>query len=169
MTDKEILSKVLDCRNHVKSRYKLTIEEKEYLNNRYYDSDSVCIFSNIAKLPADFIFTKDKEYLVYDIQQDKPNFKGKYLKAEATHKVFCVMPKLNNERIIRQQGAFFIFGMGSSKEKPAQITDEPIKIRIEAASKKDFIKDLQILGINEAALFPETDKIMKQIKTEINS
>ena len=35
MTDKEILSKVLDCRNHVKSRYKLTIEEKEYLNNRY--------------------------------------------------------------------------------------------------------------------------------------
>lgn len=136
---------------------------------KYYDSDSVCILSNIAKLPADFIFTKDKEYLVYDIQQDKPNFKGKYLKAEATHKVFCVMPKLNNERIIRQQGAFFIFGMGSSKEKPAQITDEPIKIRIKAASKKDFIKDLQILGINEAALFPETDKIMKQIKTEINS
>ena len=28
MTDKEILSKVLDCRNHVKSGYKLTIEEK---------------------------------------------------------------------------------------------------------------------------------------------
>ena len=40
MTDKEILSKVLDCRNHIKTRYKLTIEEKEYLNNRYYDSDS---------------------------------------------------------------------------------------------------------------------------------
>ena len=36
----------------------------------------------------------------------------------ATHKVFCVMPKLNNERIVRQQGAFFIFGMGSSKDKP---------------------------------------------------
>lgn len=136
---------------------------------KYYDSDSVCILSNIAKLPADFIFTKDKEYLVYDIQQDKPNFKGKYLKAEATHKVLCVMPKLNNERIVRQQGAFFIFGMGSSKDKPAQITDEPIKIRIKAASKKDFIKDLQILGINEATLFPETDKIMKQIKTELNS
>lgn len=135
---------------------------------KYYDSDSVCILSNLAKLPADFIFTKDKENLVYDIQQDKPNFNGKYLKSEATKKVFCVMPKLNNERIIRQQGAFFIFGMGSSKDKPAQFTDQPTIIRIKAESKKDILKDLQILGINESALFPEMDKILKQIKTEIN-
>ena len=76
--------------------------------------------------------------------------------------------KLNNERIIRQQGAFFIFGMGSSKEKPAKFSDEPIKIRITAASKKAILKDLQIMGINEATIFPETDKITKQIKTEMN-
>jgi len=135
---------------------------------KYYDSDSVCILANLAKLPIDFIFTNDKEYLVYDIQQDKPNFKGKYLKAEATKKVFCVMPKLNNERIIRQQGAFFIFGMGHSKDQPAKLIDEPIKIRVSAESKKEILNDLQILGINEAALFPETDKIMKQIKNELN-
>lgn len=135
---------------------------------KYYDSDSVCILSNLAKLPADFIFTKDKENLIYDIQQDKPNFNGKYLKSEATKQVFCVMPKLNNERIIRQQGAFFIFGMGSSKEKPAQFIDQPKIIRIKAACKKDILKDLQILGVNESALFPEMDKILKQIKVEMN-
>ena len=134
---------------------------------KYYDSDSVCILSNLAKLPEDFEFKKDKGRLVYDIQQDKPNFNGEYLKAEATQKVFCVKPKLNNERIVSQQGAFFIFGMGSSKNKPAQILDKPTKIRIKADCKKDILKDLQIFGINEATLFPETDKIMKQIKTEI--
>ena len=134
---------------------------------KYYDSDSVCVLSNLAKLPADFVFSKDKENLVYDIQQDKPNFNGKYLMSEATKKVFCVMPKLNNERIIRQQGAFFIFGMGSSKEKPAHFPDQPIIIRIKAACKKDILKDLQIIGVNESALFPEMDKILKQIKIEI--
>lgn len=135
---------------------------------KYYDSDSVCVLSNLAKLPSNFIFTKDKDYLVYDIQQDKPSFKGKYLKADATKKVLCVMPKLNNERIICQQGAFFIFGMGASKDKPAQLTDEPIKIRILAEGKDVILKELQMLGINEATLFPETDKVMKQIKTELN-
>ena len=135
---------------------------------KYYDSDSVCVLSNLAKLPSNFIFTKDKDYLVYDIQQDKPSFKGKYLKADATKKVLCVMPKLNNERIICQQGAFFIFGMGASKDNPAQLTDEPIKIRILAEGKDVILKELQMLGINEATLFPETDKVMNQIKTELN-
>lgn len=135
---------------------------------KYYDSDSICILSNLVKLPVDFKFTDDKAYLVYDIQQDKPSFNGKYLKSDATKKVFCVMPKLNNERIIRQQGAFFIFGMGSTKEKPAQFADEPIKIRISAANKKSILKELQILGITEDTLFPETDKIMNQIKKELN-
>ncbi len=135
---------------------------------KYYDSDSVCILSNLAKLSTNFIFSKDKDYLVYDIKQDKASFNGKYLKSEDTKKVFCVMPKLNNERIVRQQGAFFIFGMGASKDKPATFYDQPIKIRINAKSKKDILKDLRILGVNEATLFPETNKILKQIKVELS-
>lgn len=133
---------------------------------KYYDSDSVCVLSNLAKRPIDFSFIKDKYYLVYDIQQDKPNFTGEILELEATKEVFCVMPKLNNERIIRQHGAFFIFGMGKTKDKPAQFKDKPVSLQIKAACKKEILKELQILGIDEATLFPETDKIMKQIKSK---
>lgn len=132
---------------------------------KYYDSDSVCILSNLAKCQAGFVFTTNKESLVYDIQQDKPVFKGKYLESDAVKKVLCVMPKLNNERIIRQHGAFFIFGMGRTKDTPAKILDQPTKIIINANSKRTILKELEVLGINEATLFPETDKIMKQIKT----
>ena len=78
------------------------------------------------------------------------------------------MPKLNNDRIICQQGAFFIFGMGTSKDKPAKLTDEPIKIRILAKGKETILNELQMLGINEATLFPEIDKVMRQIKIELN-
>lgn len=132
---------------------------------KYYDSDSVCILSNLSKCPINFTFDKDKNYLVYDIKQDKPNFNGEYLEADALNDVLCVLPKLNNDRIIRQNGAFFIFGMGASKDKHAEFKDKPIIIKIKAECKKEILKELQILGIDESTLFPETDKIMKQIKS----
>ena len=59
-----------------------------------------------------------------------------------------------------------LFGMGISKDKPAEFKDEPITIRIKADCKKDILKELQMLEIDEATLFPETDKIMKQIKSQ---
>ena len=121
--------------------------------------------SNLSKCPINFTFEKDKNYLVYDIKQDKPNFNGDSLEADALNDVLCVLPKLNNDRIIRQSGAFFIFGMGESKDKHAEFKDKPTIIRIKAECKKEILKELQILGIDESTLFPETDKIMKQIKS----
>ncbi len=135
-----------------------------YEQIKYYDSDSVCILANLVKRPVDFNFSEDKSFLVYDIQKDKPNFKGKHLKSSATNEVLCVLPKLNNDRIIRQHGAFFIFGMDKSKKNPAKFPDNPITIKISAKYKEKILKELDILGINNAYLFPETDKIMKQIK-----
>lgn len=131
---------------------------------KYYDSDSVSILSNLAKRPNNFCFSSDKETFINDIKQDKPNFKGEYLEIDAAQDVLCVLPKLNNERIICQQGAFFIFGMGKTKDKPAKLKDKPIKIIIKAHYKKEILRELQVLGIDEASLFPETDKILKQIK-----
>jgi hypothetical protein len=57
--------------------------------------------------------------------------------------------------------------MGETKEKPAEFTDQPIKIRIRGNNKKQLLKELQLLGISEATLFPETDKIMHEIKSQI--
>ena len=168
ITTNPLVALYFACKEHEECDGELLIFPMMNEQIKHYDSDSVCILANLVKRPLGFVFTKEKGKLVYDIQQDRPNFNGKQLKSEATKKVWCVMPKLNNERIVRQQGAFFIFGMGSSKENPAQFLDKPIRIRIKAASKKHILKDLQIMGINEAAMFPETDKIMKQIKIEVN-
>lgn len=135
---------------------------------KYYDSDSVCILSNIAKCHGNFNFENDKNHFVTEIKRDKPNFNGDFLEKNAINEVYCVLPKLNNDRIIRQNGAFFIFGMGKTKNEPAELKDKPITIKIKADCKKDILKELQMLGIDEASLFPETDKIMKQIKSRFN-
>ena len=132
----------------------------------YYDDVQVCILSNLAKCSENFSFRSDIKDFVLTIQKDIPNFSKTELSPEMLTNVYCVMPKLNNERIIRQHGAFFIFGMGDTKKDAAEIKDQPITIRIEAESKKSILKELQILGIDEAALFPETDKILKQIKSQ---
>lgn len=133
---------------------------------KYYDSDSVCILSNLSKQSITFNFEEDRDALIYDIQHEKLNFDGRYLTSNATQEVFCVLPKLNNDRIIRQSGAFFIFGIGNRKNKPAKLKDRPMKILVKGEYKKAILQELQILGIDEASLFPEKDKIMKQIRKQ---
>lgn len=131
---------------------------------KYYDSIPVCILSNLTKCSEKFSFKENNDELAFAIKEDMPNYNEEDLIADDITKVYCVMPKLNNERIIRQHGAFFIFGMGKSKNEPAELKDKPITIQIKAKSKMRILKELEVLGVNEAALFPETDKIMKQIK-----
>ena len=133
----------------------------------YYDDVQVSMLSNLTKCAANFSALNVNDFMLH-IQNEIPNFSHKEYKPEVLSNVYCVMPKLNNERIIRQHGAFFIFGMGETKKDPAEIKDQPITIRIKAESKESILKELQLLGIDEAALFPETDKIMKQIKKQYN-
>ncbi len=132
----------------------------------YYDSDLVCALSNLAKCSKNFCLSKNKEDLIFYIQDDKPNFKKIRLNEFDLSKVICVMPKLNNNRIIRQQGAFFIFGMGKTKIECAQFLDPAKKIIIKAESKKEILKDLAVMGFDEGSLFPEVDKVIEQIKKD---
>ena len=133
---------------------------------KYYDSDSVSVLSNLSKCYNDFTFERDKDFLVNEVRRDAPNFNGNNLRLDEMNCVLCVLPKLNNNRIISQNGAFFIFGMGDSKDKPAEFKDSPITIKIKATCKREILRELQILGIDDATLFPETDKIMRQIKSQ---
>ena len=77
------------------------------------------------------------------------------------------MPVTRVKQFIKQEGAFFIFGMGMRKGDPPACFRPTYTITIDAAAKRKILKELELLGINVASLFPETDKIMKQIKQEI--
>lgn len=136
---------------------------------KYYDSDSVSILSNLSLCPKEFDFKKpdDFEILIRGIKREKPNYRRRWLHEEDLKRVLCVLPKLNNDRIICQDGAFFIYGMGKSKEQAAHILNSYIEIDVKAKSKKSVLKELKLMGIDEATLFPETDKIMNQIKQQV--
>lgn len=67
-------------------------------------------------------------------------------------RAICVLPKLDNPRIIRQQGAFFLFE--SSKIKNLK----KYEIIIDHKNKNKIQQQLNSFGINSRFLFPEIDK-----------
>jgi len=108
---------------------------------KYYDSDTVSILSNISKRPDDFCIKKlqndefniDKfnkeeeiEHLLHDIREEKSYFRS-IIDPKDIEKVVAVKVKQSNSRIIKQSGAFLIFGISCKKTEPAQIPEKWLK------------------------------------------
>lgn len=166
ITTNPLVALYFACKEESKKTGSVTIYSMLNEFVEYYDGNSVCILSNLAKCSKDFCFEKDKEKLFLYIKEDKPNFKQEQLDKWDTEQVYCVLPKFNNTRISRQQGAFFIFGMGKTKNIPVKFRDAQKKIFIEAKYKKEILEELAFLGIDESSLFPEIDNVIKQIKLD---
>ena len=113
--------------------------------------------------------------LLHYIREDKSYFKP-MINPNDIGKILAVKPKLDNPRIVRQQGAFLIFGAESSfvynstKPMPEIKKDWIIKgnnnnkIIIKSSKKESILKELDKLGINKSTLFPEIDKVADYIK-----
>lgn len=165
---------------------------------KYYDSDTVSVISNLSKRPKDFKIPskyvdeeenflgdldgkevdithfnnqRDIKFLLHEIRTEKPHFLG-LIDPKHLSSVVCVKPKLDNPRVIKQDSAFFLFGMNEyqTKENPATfdtnylLSKEKNKIIIEARFKKRIIDQLEILGITEATIFPEIEQVANYIK-----
>ncbi|WP_374682860.1 FRG domain-containing protein [Accumulibacter sp.] len=148
---------------------------------KYFDSDTVSVIANISRRPSTFklpeedlereAFNKDEQihYLLHEVKQEKPYFEPLILRHHL-ESVVCVKPKLDNARVIKQDGAFLLFGMNGRKTESATV---PAGFLAAAASKrllvepgkKAFIrKQLESLGLTQASIFPEIDKVAEFIK-----
>lgn len=148
---------------------------------KYFDSDTVSVLANISRRPSTFelpdagldraAFNDHDQihYLLHEVKREKPYFEPLILRAHL-ESVVCVKPKLDNARVIKQDGAFLLFGMDGRKTEPASV---PLGYLAAAASKrllveplkKAFIrKQLESLGLTQATIFPEIDKVAEFIK-----
>ena len=157
---------------------------------KYFDSDTVSVISNLSRRPTDFkipsvgtigaietnkqirLFneTYEIERLLHDVRQDKPHFKP-IIQRGHLGKVICVKPMLDNPRIIRQDGAFLLFGVDGDKTKPAQLEESSIieRIKVNKAKKVEILMQLKALGISQATLFPEIEQVATHIKKSYQS
>lgn len=147
---------------------------------KFYDSDTITILANIAKQDKDFsIESIDKsnvekfndnwviKKLLHDIREDKSYFLP-VINHEDLSKVIPVKVKLNNNRIVKQSGAFFLFGINQIKTKNAEIPTswiyDKLKLKIDGSSKAKIMTELNRLEINESTLFPEIEYQSKHVK-----
>ena len=103
-------------------------------------------------------------YLHHDIKEEKPYFQ-KIINPDDMKSVFVVKAKLDNARILKQQGLFMLFGIHLSKLLPAEIpsewilnkTGQEMKLTIKASEKALILRQLAVNGIDQSTLFPEIE------------
>lgn len=70
----------------------------------------------------------------------------------------------DNPRIIRQSGAFFLYGINGNKSQPASLNFSYKVYIINKAQKQKIRKQLEALGIDKSTLFPEVEHVAEHIK-----
>jgi hypothetical protein len=117
---------------------------------KYYDSDTVSVISNLAKIPLDgcskskrmllcninmhkkdikkFNKTQSAKFLRHEIREEKPQFEP-IINPEHLISIQCVRPKLTSGRIKSQKGFFLLFGLNPDDVKiPIQLIDKHNKL-----------------------------------------
>lgn len=77
-----------------------------------------------------------------------------------------VLPKKDNPRILKQDGAFIISGVDlNENESDMKIRKYLIEeLKVSSKKKKEMLRILDSLGINQATLFPEVEKVAAYLK-----
>lgn len=118
--------------------------------------------------------------LIHNIREDKSYFEA-IIDPKDISSVLAIRPKLNNPRIAKQYGAFLIFGVQQTfftefgEYKPmASLNEDWIlrgkgktqRIIIDKRKKGDILSELNSIGLNQASLFPEVDKVSSFVKNK---
>jgi len=77
-----------------------------------------------------------------------------------------VQPNKDNPRILKQDGAFIIFGLDQDEnESDVKIRKYIVsEIVIDGSAKESILRDLEYIGINQATLFPEVEKVADYLR-----
>jgi hypothetical protein len=141
---------------------------------KYFDSDTASCIANLTRLPQsskDSIdygsndvrkFNKQPavKQLLHFIKEEKPFFEGR-LDPRHLRSVICVKGKHTNNRIAFQSGAFLLFGHEATLDEGG--TSEITVQRIAVSNKRNVLKQLDQLNINESTVFPYIENSAKYI------
>lgn len=98
----------------------------------------------------------------FDSEEIK-RFKMNNLK-NITNDIICVIPKQSNERIIRQCGAFFLFGCDDINIINNKYSYHSIELS--SSHKKRINQELFNIGISQSFYFPELESVANEIKNK---
>ena len=165
---------------------RLLLDEEQV---RYFDSDRVSLVANLARCRFDqkeelraliskrsaTIAAKKKfngettvKRLLHFVRSEKPAFEAE-IEPEHLFSIHLVKPKLNNRRILAQEGAFLAFGLVQELPKTGTAEIAVESMRIEPGRKAGIRRQLAGLSINERTLYPEIERAARYLTDELET
>lgn len=103
------------------------------------------------------------ERFYHEVTTELPTFKREIKPIDLLQPLF-VQPNKTNGRILKQDGAFIINGLSANAKKAIEKLESLTHTRIRITNQRAILKELNYLGIHEASLFPEVDKVARYLK-----
>lgn len=153
---------------------------------KQFDSDTVSILSSLPRFNEDdknFLLKEAKDYsgcnnidsdiegfnnedtvkrLLHEVKKENPAFEN-IINPKHLLQNYFIIPKKDNPRIIRQSGAFIIYGL---EEKEIKFNK---RIKIPSNSKETILRQLKCFGISKATLHPELYKFAEYVNDCISN
>ncbi|MNB63274.1 FRG domain protein [compost metagenome] len=163
----------------------IIVFETETTNIKYPQSDTISILASLPlfKYQEQQLFLKyatdtslgKNEFnekigrLLHEVKLEKPAFRDE-IEQEDLLNCFIVLPVKNNNRIIKQDGAFILFGLLNDNATVLNNLryrggGKRIQIYI-VQNKNEIFRQLNTFSINKASLFPEIDDVAEYIKNK---
>ena len=115
-------------------------------------------------------FNKRVSRLIHEVRLEKPAFLSEVKKDDIISN-FIVYALKNNDRIVKQDGAFILCGLpnGEKSLEEFRYRENGKKIVVLIDGKKKFLEQLETFSINRAALFPEIECVAEYLKSKYTS
>lgn len=169
------------CESHQDSFGELILISAKPQEIKYPQSDTVSI---LASLPA-FSYEKQQEFLhlaedplmsnedfnnsvgrlIHEVRLEKPAFQSEINKKDLLTS-YIVYALKNNNRIIKQDGAFILCGLSNDigALESFRYKEKRKKVVILVDKKKKILEELKSYSINRASLFPEIECVAEYLK-----
>jgi hypothetical protein len=171
LTKNPLVALYFACENEEKDYGEVLFFESRKEDEQYYDSDAISIVSNIAMM--DYAFENNGYWLSIlknQIRRENVSF-SKKIKLTDLDRCLFTHVKLDNRRIMNQQGLFLLVGIKDKKSQPSNILNylskslgRRIIFRISPTDKPKILSLLDKVRINKAFIYPEIDDVADYLK-----
>ena len=169
------------CEESFDSYGEVVLVKTEYGNIKYPQSDMVSILASLPVLSfekreeiynlacddkiTDKQFNDKAKILLHEIRIEKPSFQPEIKKEDVLNSYFVYASK-NNNRIIKQDGAFIICGLLGKQNtlEKFRYKNGNKKVVILVDKKEEILKELEQYSINKSTLFPEIESVAKYLQ-----
>lgn len=171
------------CESNFSGYGELVLLEEDREKIKYPNSDTISILASLPLFSYDVLknyysyaknnnmsekmFNDNISRLISEIRMEKPAFKPEVKKTDILDS-YVVYAEMNNDRIIKQDGAFILCGLDNRDGflEKFRYKNGSKKVIILITNKKKFLAQLENYSINRAKLFPEIDFVSEYLKSK---